>query len=448
MKHAKKTDKKDKQKKTLNILLILLAITLVALAVTIYRDYQARPGFLEKIWIADRGADYITVAWEKPRNVYKYVVTYNDKTISVSGMRSEIRLTELSEGTNYKISVRADSREREGFEALTENTMTKRRQTIEGAESQMKFANIPVDLKQEALTNITYYSESTNMKVMDDKLMFTKPGKYVVTAKAEATEDYVSASKKINVEVLDTVNISPKKATPHTFYKLNKKNCELVMTITGVKEGKTPQSFVYVDGKYVVMFSVTGNSTQRIITFGDKKTVIKPKIDMRHGNGATFANGRYYVAKGASTECVSFNESFDDFQLINLPYKASGIAYDEKTNMFFVSQHNRLLTYDTDFNNVSRFARIKRSAKHYAQDCGAYGGIMMHCVSGSDFQGINYIDFYDMLNKKYLGTVECNLNEVESLLVDDEGYIELLCNTPKLEDYIWKTPINMHMLCD
>ena len=73
---------------------------------------------------------------------------------------------------------------------------------------------------------------------------------------------------------------------------------------------------------------------------------------------------------------------------------------------------------------------------------------MMHCVSGSDLQGTNYLDFYDMLHEKYLGSVECSLNEVESLIVDEEGYIQLLCNTKGPDDYIWKTPLNMKMLMD
>ena len=53
-----------------------------------------------------------------------------------------------------------------------------------------------------------------------------------------------------------------------------------------------------------------------------------------------------------------------------------------------------------------------------------------------------------MINGKYMGTIECDLSEIESMLVDDEGYIVLLSNVKDKQDLIWKTPINMKDLCD
>ena len=107
-----------------------------------------------------------------------------------------------------------------------------------------------------------------------------------------------------------------------------------------------------------------------------------------------------------------------------------------------------MAVYDGHFNLIRNVGRISRKAPYYFQDCGAYGGIMMHCVSGKNYRGTNYIDFYDMINGKYIGSIKCELGEVESLIVDEEGYIELLSNTKKKEDLIWKTPINMNDLCD
>ena len=66
MKHRKR----ERRKKQLKILLILFGIALVAAILTIIHDYKVRPGMLEKVWIAQRGADYVIVAWERPRNVY------------------------------------------------------------------------------------------------------------------------------------------------------------------------------------------------------------------------------------------------------------------------------------------------------------------------------------------------------------------------------------------
>ena len=48
---------------------------------------------------------------------------------------------------------------------------------------------------------------------------------------------------------------------------------------------------------------------------------------------------------------------------------------------------------------------------------------------------------------KLPGSIECELDEIESIIVDEEGYIELLCNIIGYPDYIWKTPINMKLLC-
>ena len=70
----------------------------------------------------------------------------------------------------------------------------------------------------------------------------------------------------------------------------------------------------------------------------------------------------------------------------------------------------------------------------------------MQGVSGEGFVGTNYIDFYDMINSKYLGSIECELDEIESIIVDEEGYIEVLCNVIGYPDYIWKTPINLKKL--
>ena len=248
--------------------------------------------------------------------------------------------------------------------------------------------------------------------------------------------------------MLDTVNVDANGATPHIFYKLNKDNCELKMSIRGVKESKVPQSFEYIDGNYYVIYVVKGDKTQRIISFGDKKTVFKPKMNLGHSNGLTLADGKFYEVNGKNSDVVSFDPSNKDYRSFKLPYDASGIAYDEMNQMFYTSHREGMTTYDKSFNVVNHFGRISRSGTHYSQDSGAYKGIMMHCVSGKDLQGINYIDFYDMLHQKYIGSIECDLNELESLLVNEEGYLELLSNTRSDEDYIWKTPININMLID
>ena len=183
MKHAKKTSKAEKirkknrkRRKRFRILLVLFVIALAGAGITIYRDYQARLGFLEKIWISDRGADYITVAWEKPRNVSSYVVTYNGKTVSVRGRRKNVKLTGLEADTEYKISVRADSKEREGFEEISEQAMIKKTQTIDGESPRMTLPNKTVDLKQTAQTALSYVPGKGYTVTEDGKIVFTSGG--------------------------------------------------------------------------------------------------------------------------------------------------------------------------------------------------------------------------------------------------------------------------------
>jgi len=453
MKHAKKISKAEKirkknrkRRKRLRILLILFVIALAGAAVTIYRDYQARPGFLEKIWISDRGADYITVAWERPRNVYRYVVTYNGETVNVSGRRNNVKLTGLDADTNYKISVRADSKEREGFEEISEQARTKKTQTIEGEAPRMTLPNKPVDLKQTAQTALSYVPGKGYTVTEDGKIVFTSGGNITVTAMAAETEEYAAATKEITVEVLDMVSVGAAGASPHIFYKLNKENCECVMSIDGTKEASTPQSFIRTDGKYIVSFIKDDN--QRLVEFGAEKTVHTPETDLGHANGLTIANGRCYSVRGAgSTQCITFDPPNSNYNSFELTYGASGIGYDEANGLFYTSSRSLLVAYDSNFNVVNKVRRIRRKSTYYVQDCTAYNGILMQGVSGEGFVGTNYIDFYDMINSKYLGSIECELDEIESIIVDEDGYIEVLCNVIGYPDYIWKTPFNMKLLC-
>jgi hypothetical protein len=71
---------------------------------------------------------------------------------------------------------------------------------------------------------------------------------------------------------------------------------------------------------------------------------------------------------------------------------------------------------------------------------------MLRCLSGSSKHGTNYIDIYDMKHGKYLGSFSCDLSEVESCIVDDEGFLEILANNTSGTDYIWKTDINIETL--
>ena len=450
MKHAKKNEKllrkRKRRVKRVKILTFLLVLALVGAAITIYRDYNARPGFLENIWISDRSDDYITVAWERPRNVYKFIVTYNGETVEVSGRKKNVTITGLTPDTDYKITVRADSREREGFEELEEQARTKKSQTIEGEAEQIRFANRPVDLKQTAITDLTYAPGKGYTVTDDGKIVFTEEGNITVTANASETEEYGGASREIKVEVLGTVSTPAAGAKQHVFYRLDSSNCEVIRTIKGTKEAYKPQSFVKKDGKYVVAYIL--EDVQRIVTFGNKKSVAEPAEDLGHANGLTIANGRCYSVRGLDYKCVTFDDPKGEYGSFDLKYHASGIAYDEVNNMFYTTSRGLLVTYDGNFNYIKHSERVDRKTQFYAQDCAAYDGILMQAISGQGYMGVNYIDFYDMNNDTYLGSIECDLDEIESIIVDEEGYLELLCNKVGYEDHIWKTPFNIKKLCE
>ena len=451
MKRRKKKKQltEKQQKRQLLLLVILLEIVVMVGVASAYMEYRARPAALEEIWIADRGGDYITVAWKRVKNVDKYVVTYNGETVSVSGRQKQVKIEGLTPDTDYQISVRADSKDREGFEILEEMASTKKLAQITGADSLMKFTNRPVDLKQTAATSVTYMP-GDGYKVTDDgRIILTKAGVISVTAKSADTEEYASTTKIIKVDAVEMVDTAASGSTPHTIYKLDKNNCECLMTIRGDGEIRGPQSFAYENGRYLIAYITNDSSEQRVISFGGEgKKIYKPELDLGHTNGFTIANGRCYSVRGDGKKtCITFDSSNSNFGSFDLAYGASGIAFDEMNSMFYTSSRKKLIAYDSNFNVVNSVDRVTRNVKYGVQDCGAYGGILMHCVSGEDVQATNYIDFYDMESSKYLGTIECELNEVESLVIDDEGYIVLLCNILGLDDFIWKTPINMKEMC-
>ena len=447
MKHAKKQDTvREKQIKLLKILAVLLVLALAGAAVTIYRDYRARPGFLEKVWISDRGSDYITVEWEKVRNVNKYVVMYDGNTKEVSGRKSSVKIEGLEENRYYEFSVRADSRDREGFDVVTASARTKKGAHITGESRQMKFMDHPADLQQTSETAVTYLPGKGYTVTPEGKIVFTQPGEITVTAESTETEVYASERKEITVTVLDSVSVDTAGAEPHIMYSIGKDNCEIVTEAEGDGLARYPQAFAYNGGDYIATFVKDEN--QRIITFGSKRKAYKPKKDLGHANGLTIRGGFCYsVRGGGSKQCVIFEPPNSNYETFDLEYGASGIAYDQLTGKLFTSSRSKLVAYDNDLYVVNKVKPITRKSTYYVQDCGAYAGVLMHCVSGADPAGTNYIDFYDMENSKYLGSIECELGEVESLIVDDEGFIELLCIGEE-ENFIWKTPVNMKELME
>lgn len=434
--------------------LVALFIVAVLAGLTVYHDYQLRPGLFTKkdFQVAKKGTDYITLKWKPVRNADKYEVSYlsynnEPKTVSVNGDKTEVTLNDLQEGEKYYVSMKVDSEEREGVATEPQNITTKRSQEIKGKAVQMKLSAAEnTDLGLTAETPIVYHTEDASVAKVnkDGSLQFNGGGQAVITAEAEETEDYVSDSMEITVDVLDSVNVDTAGATPYIMRTISTEDCELVRKITGANGAIVPQSFGYKDGEYIIAYGM--HDKQRIITYDNaEKGVETPGIKLGHPNGFAYSDstGKCYCVKGWGGRCVTYEPSTGAYDVFTLPYGASGIAYDRDKDMFYTSSRNLMVSYTKDFEVDKTIAAINRGSGYYTQDCGGHGGIMLRCVSDKSKHGTNYVDLYDMVNGKYLGSIACKLSEVESAIVDDEGYMELLCNTTDRTDYIWKTPINI-----
>jgi len=77
------------------------------------------------------------------------------------------------------------------------------------------------------------------------------------------------------------------------------------------------------------------------------------------------------------------------------------------------------------------------------QDCGAYNGFVFHGVTRGSNRFENYLDVYRARDGKYLGSIKVTMDEIESVVIGSDGYIQLLINTAQRTDYVWKTPLNV-----
>ena len=106
-----------------------------------------------------------------------------------------------------------------------------------------------------------------------------------------------------------------------------------------------------------------------------------------------------------------------------------------------------MIAYDIkDYSVKYRTGVVSHKGTYYTQDCGAHAGILLRCLSDSSKHGINYIDLYDMKHGKYLGSLTCDLSEVESAVVNKDGFLEILANNKSKEDYIWRTDLNIETI--
>lgn len=367
----------------------------------------------------------------------------------------EITINDLKEDTRYSFIIRADSKEKEGTPTPPKTFTTKRPQKLKVSKKITKFTfSEPFKLKVSAETDVIYESSDPKVAEVDpetQKIKITGAGDAEITVTARSSSEFESASKVVQLKVIDSTAVSAGGASAHIIYHLSPDNCEVVKSITGAGGAVIPQGLAYTGDKYIVAYGM--GSPNRVISFdvdGDGKSVSVPSVSMGHPNGFTYANenGLCYCAKGWTSKVYTYEPTSDSYGSVNLSYGCSGIGYDRKEKLLYTCSRTAMVAYDiSDGYSVKyRCGVVKHGGTTYTQDCGGHAGIMFRCLSGSSKHGTNYIDLYDMKNGRYLGTLSCDLSEVESCIVDKDGFLEILANNSGSVDYIWKTDLNIDTL--
>lgn len=233
-------------------------------------------------------------------------------------------------------------------------------------------------------------------------------------------------------------------------YTLDDSNCSRKFAVSGLDAAATPQGFDYSNGTYTIVFG--DKKHQAIVRYdsnGSRLSSAKFSFNMGHPNGITYNPKKelFYIFKGNQYKIYTYNRSTGRFGTTTTPYSSSGVGYDSVRGNIVASSRTGMRVYSADgkFTQSKHIYRCTHSGTHYVQDCCAYNGIILHGVSGSNKKTSNYIDIYRADDSKYLGTLKLTLGEIESLVVNDKGFLELLINTPS-KDYIWTTELNVEEL--
>ena len=457
---------RHQQRKQIRVGFVVLFVMLLLTIAFIWHDYNERPGILERssLKATEAGIDTITLEWKGTRNTDSYTIYYKVKGESPlgwhkvriennKGSKDSVTLKNLKEGTEYGVIVRADNDERTGFSTKEKFFKTRMSQHLEIKDRFTKLTcNKDFDLGVKAATKLSYASSDESVIKVNKKgiAQIKGSGTATITIKAAETKDYLGDETKTEVEVIDSYVVNAGGASAHTIYSLSPDNCEVIKVITGADGAVVPQSFGYTGDQYIVAYGM--HDKQRIITFdkdGEGKSVSVPGKSLGHPNGFCYANSNKtcYCVKGWSGRAVTYKPETGEYGVINFPYGASGVGYDRIDDRSYTSSRTAMVSYsitDSGYEVQTRCGVVKHSGSNATQDCGGHAGIMMRCLSSEgNIHGTNYVDLYDMRHGTYLGTIVCNLSEVESAVCDDDGYMLLLANNSGSEDYIWKTPINI-----
>lgn len=239
-------------------------------------------------------------------------------------------------------------------------------------------------------------------------------------------------------------------------YTFNSSNCKKKWSdgIKGLGSAKIPQGFAYTGNTYCAVFAMD-NTDQALVMYdknGKRVDEIKIEPNCGHRNGLTWnaTTGLYYIVESDQAQLITYNPATRQFGTAKMPTSSSGICYDRKAgNMIAtvkssnLSKSNIVYSGDGKFTVKKYFTRCTHSGSYYNQDCGAHDGFLFHCISGSSVHSENYIDVYRVEDGAYLGTIQSELDEMESCVVNSDGYLELMCNRAGEPDYVWVTPLKV-----
>ncbi len=429
----------------------------------------------------DKGSDYIVLSWEGVQNADMYKVwvkerdvkserrgdpeedqadyakaaEIDDSWLEYDTKEPKVKVDGLKDGTSYSFVVRADSVKREGSPTRIRNFRTKKIQTIDVEKTVTKFTfSKPFELEADAETDLVFESEDPDVAVVDpetNKIKITGDGETEIKVRAKSSSTYEAAKEVVDLKVIESEAVPAGGASAHNIYHLDSDNCDVVKMVTGAEGAVVPQGLAYTGDKYIIAYGM--GSPNRMISFdvdGDGKEVSAPTVSIGHPNGFAYAdeNGLCYCAKGWTSKVFTYEPASGEYGSVNLSYGCSGIAYDRKEKLLYTCSRTAMVAYDISdgYSIKYRCGVVSHSGNTFTQDCGGHAGIMLRCLSGSSKHGINYIDLYDMKNGNYLGTLTCDLSEVESCIVDEDGFLEILANNSSGTDYIWKTDLNIDTL--
>lgn len=290
-----------------------------------------------------------------------------------------------------------------------------------------EFNTIKVVEGEETSTEVTratgYYAVKGVARIGDKSAEGKNSEPVKITGAAENAKSYSSGK---NIKTLD------------------KSNLDTVAAITGSGKATVPQSMSFNGSEYIVSYVNKSGTVGALVAFdrNGKRVRSKSISGAGHANGSTYNpnTGKIYTVKThkqiKSPRCTTYNEKdFTSAGAFNLPKNASGIAYDESNNKYYITKGNEIYVLDTKFNKEEFVWKSIRY--NHAQDVGAYNGVALVCtwISGNK----SYIDMYRVSDEKYLGSYYVPIGEIESCVVDD-GYLIILMNViGSGTDYIYKT---------